>query len=299
MAASRGVSRPKRPLAAVVGGATTSTTNAALVEAWQSQGIDAAWLEPKALRLLADGDLVVTRLDVRPTLDGVEPGLLELLPLPHRGVRVVNGPGALLRAHDKLRTARRLAAAGVPHPETSWLPPTAVRPTLPPPLVIKPRFGSWGADIFRCDSPADVTAALEVIASRSWFRRQGAVVQRLVPPRGHDLRLLVAAGTVVGAIRRRARPGEWRTNYSLGGSLEPVVPPERACTLAIAAAAAIGADFVGVDLLPTDGDHFVLEVNGAADFHPNYALPGTDVYAAVAEALALPRRLENFALRAI
>jgi tetrahydromethanopterin:alpha-L-glutamate ligase len=287
MPALREVSSRARPLIAVVGGTATSTTNAALVEAWRLQGIAAAWLEPRALPLLAAGDLVVARLDVRPTLDGVEPGLLELLALLHRGVRVVNPPGALLRAHDKLRTARRLAAANVPHPETSWLPPTGARSPLPPPLVMKPRFGSWGADVVRCDGPADVSAALGTISGRAWFRRQGAVVQRLVPPRGHDLRLIVAGGKVVGAIRRRARPGEWRTNFSLGGTLEPVVPPERARALAVAAAAAVGADFVGVDLLPAGGDYLVLEVNGAADFHPNYALPGTDVYAAAAEALCL------------
>jgi RimK family alpha-L-glutamate ligase len=274
---------------AVVGGGVTSTTNAALVEAWTAQGIDACWLEPReAVRELAAGDWALARLDVRPTLDGVEPGLLELLTLLRRGVRMVNGPAVLLRAHDKLRTAHCLAAAGVPHPKTTWLAPVDAAVTVRPPLVIKPRFGSWGVDVFRCENRADVAAALQVLSGRSWFRRQGALVQRLVTPRGHDLRVLVAAGTVVGAIRRRACPGEWRTNYTLGGSLEPVVPPRRAWELAVAAAAAIDADFVGVDLLPSDGGHVVLEINGAADFYPNYALPGTDVYEEVAAALALP-----------
>ena len=275
-------------ITAVVGGRGTSTTNAALVAAWRAQRVDAHWLDPsEAVRLLRPGDTAVGRVDVRRTLDGVEPGLLELLRLRQRGVRVLNGPGALLRTHDKLRTARIVAAAGLPHPETHWLPPDAAAFPLVPPFVVKPRFGSWGADVVRCDADADARSALDRLRARPWFRRQGALVQALVPPLGHDLRILVAAGTVVGSARRRARPGEWRTNYSLGGSLEPVSAAAEACALAVAAAAAVGGDFVGVDLLPANGGHVVLELNGAVDFEPLYGEPELSVYAAVARALAL------------
>src|SRR5205814_4316984 len=87
-----------------------------------------------------------------------------------------------------------------------------------------------------------------------------------------DLRVVVAAGSVVGAARRVAAPGEWRTNVSLGGRSEPAEPPPLACKLAIAAAGAIGADLVGVDLLPTRSGFVVAELNGAVDFRPWYAL---------------------------
>ncbi|MFN2627451.1 MAG: hypothetical protein ABR569_02290 [Gaiellaceae bacterium] len=43
------------------------------------------------------------------------------------------------------------------------------------------------------------------------------LVQELVPPLGHDLRLVVPGGRVVGA-RRTPRPHEWRTNVALGGT---------------------------------------------------------------------------------
>jgi glutathione synthase/RimK-type ligase-like ATP-grasp enzyme len=111
-----------------------------------------------------------------------------------------------------------------------------------------------------------------------------------VRPLGHDLRILVAAGQVVGAIKRVAAPGEWRTNIALGGTRMPVVPPPAACELAIAATAAIGADLVAVDLLPTGPGRFcVIELNGAADFGPEYSL-GTNVFDAVLEALARAAR---------
>ena len=75
-----------------------------------------------------------------------------------------------------------------------------------------------------------------------------------------------------------AAPGEWRTNVSLGGRVEPAAPPPLARTLALAAAAAIRADFVGVDLLPTSNGYVIAELNGAVDIRPSYAFDVEDVY---------------------
>jgi [lysine-biosynthesis-protein LysW]--L-2-aminoadipate ligase len=162
------------------------------------------------------------------------------------------------------------------------------RPELRPPLVLKPRFGSWGRDVMLCRDEAGLAEALEAVRERPWFRRRGGVVQELVTPCGYDLRVLVAGGEVVGGSRRRAAPGDWRTNVSLGGRLEAAEVPPPARALAIAAAAAVGADLVGVDLLPDAGGRYVvLELNGAVDFDERYALGGRDVYAEVARALGL------------
>ncbi len=112
------------------------------------------------------------------------------------------------------------------------------------------------------------------------------LAQELIPPLGHDLRLVVAAGGVVGAIKRVAAPGEWRTNLALGGTRVPISPSPAATKLAEAAARSIGADLVGVDLLPTGPGRFsVIELNGAVDFGPEYSL-GPDVFAATLGAFA-------------
>src|SRR5439155_21147104 len=102
-----------------------------------------------------------------------------------------------------------------------------------------------------------------------------------------DLRIVVAAGRVIGAIRRHAAPGEWRTNVSLGARREPIAPPPDACAIAIATANAVGGDLVGVDLLPADvGTWVVLEVNGAVDFTSAYSVDD-EVFAAASSALAV------------
>jgi RimK family alpha-L-glutamate ligase len=213
--------------------------------------------------------------------------MLELLVLARRGISILNPAGALLRAHDKLVTARILTSAGVPHPETQHVTWHDRSTTLVPPVVVKPRFGSWGSDVFRCDSTAELRDTLDAIADRTWFRAHGALVQALVPPVGHDLRVLVARGRTIGAERRIAAPGEWRTNVSLGGSWEETVAPPHARALSLAAARVVSGDFVGVDLLPTGNDYVVVEVNGAVDFTEHYSLPGRDVFVDLAAALGL------------
>ena len=243
----------------------------------------------QALARLSAGDVALGRLDVLASLDGVEPGLWALERLAASGVTVLNGRQTLLAAHDKLATAQALFAAGVPHPRTSHVAPWLPLPELEPPLVFKPRFGSWGQDVIRCDDEAAIERTLAYLETRAWYAATGALAQKLVSPRGYDLRLVIAGGRVVGAVKRVAAAGEWRTNVALGARREPMQPPADACEIAVAAAAAIDGALVGVDLLPADvGTWVVLELNGAVDFNSAYSLDDDVFTAATAALLATP-----------
>lgn len=261
-------------------------TNLRLAEAAPA-GVTMEIMRPSAtLARLGHGDAALGRLDVLPSVDGIEPGSWELARLEADGMRVLNRLRTLASTHDKLRTAHVLATAGVPHPLTTHVTAPQLGTRLAPPFVVKPRYGSWGRDVELCQAPAEAQALLEHLAYRPWFRKQGVLVQELVPPLGYDLRIVVAAGEVVGAVRRVAADGEWRTNIALGGHREPVLPPLAARELALAAAAAAEGDLVGVDLLPTrDGGWVVIELNGAVEFNDTYSLD-RNVFIAAAEALA-------------
>jgi RimK family alpha-L-glutamate ligase len=272
---------------AIVAHHSTPTNLALAARSWNGQ--PAELLTPQeALLKLGHGDLALARLDVREDLGGVEEGLRSLDRLAEAGVVILNRPNAILRAHDKLLTARTLRQAGLPHPRTTLIEPNQEPPTdLDYPAVVKPRFGSWGKEVVLCDEREDLARTLERLASRAWFRQGGVLAQELIPPLGHDLRLVVAGGTIIGAAKRIAAPGEWRTNVALGASAVPVEPPPVAAQLALEAAAASGLDLVGVDLLPTGpGGFCVIELNGAVDFRPVYSLPGRSVYDDAVAALA-------------
>jgi RimK family alpha-L-glutamate ligase len=263
-----------------------SETNDKLAGAAMSLGLPASVLAPRdGLCLLEPGDVALGRLDVREGLDGVEEGLRELGQLREAGVTVLNGPGVLAAAHDKLLTARILRRAGVPHPRT-WLVADGIPSPAPElPVVLKPRFGSWGRDIALCRTPEALQEELARIAHRPWFVEHGALAQELVPPLGWDLRIVVAGGAVVGAARRIARAGEWRTNVALGARVEACSPPPLARRLALEAAAAVRGDLVGVDLLPLGDGFVVIEVNGAVDFRPAYRLGPGDIFRATVHEL--------------
>ena len=263
--------------------------NAELAKGLRARGIDAWVLTPDAaVATLGRGDVAVVRLDIVPTLDGFEAGLERIPALQLAGVRVLNSPWAVVGAHDKGETARRLAAARLPHPKTVHVRSPGDPIALEPPVVVKPRFGSWGVDVFRCSTTAELRRRLQALERRPWFKRQGALVQELLPSAPRDLRLVVAGGVVVGGACREPGEGEWRTNVSLGGRLVRADPDAEAELLALAAVGAVGGDLVGVDLMPlAGGGYAVLELNAAAEFDRRYSLRGRNVYSALAEALAL------------
>lgn len=248
-------------------------------------GVESLLLTPaQALARLGPGDVALGRLDVLHSLDGIEPGAWAFEALEDGGCRLLNRRRSILDAHDKRRTAKVLAAAGLPHPATQVVRRAEAEVDLEPPFVVKPPFGSWGEDVLLCPDRRALARCLRDLRDRPWFGATGAVVQELVPPIGHDLRLVVAGRRVVGAIERVAPVGEWRTNVALGGIRRPVVPPPRACDLAVAAATALGIDLVGIDLLPVGaGEYVVLELNAAVEFTPEYA--AEDAYGAAVSAL--------------
>lgn len=262
-----------------------SETNLRLVEA-APLGVQAEIVRPSRIRSwLGPGDAALARLDVLRSLDGMENGSFEVGLLENDGIPVLNPLSALMATHDKLQTARILEAAGLPHPRTTHVENTGDVGDVELPVVLKPRFGSWGSDVMLCTTHRQLTESLAEISERPWFRTHGVLMQELIPPLGHDLRVVVSGGQVVGAVRRQAAEGEWRTNVALGAERQHADPPRAAIELALGAAAAVGADLVGVDLLPIVDDGWaVIELNGAVEFNDEYSLGG-DVFSLAMNAL--------------
>ncbi|MGE0280546.1 MAG: RimK family alpha-L-glutamate ligase [Rhizobiaceae bacterium] len=183
--------------------------------------------------------------------------------LEKMGVPVWNSAGAIERCVDKSMTTFLLAHAGLPTPATFAVEgieaarAIATRECPAGALVLKPLFGAQGQGIRLIHGPDDLPSREEV-ANVFYLQRY---IPRAGPP-FQDFRVFVCAGRAVAMMSRRN--DDWITNVNRGGK---PVPTSRELEgelsrLAIAAAAAVGASFAGVDILFNDGGKaFVLEVN--------------------------------------
>src|SRR4051794_15341825 len=177
------------------------------------------------------------------------------------GVRAVNGAPAIERTVDKFLASALLAAAGIPTPRTVACERAedalAAFAELGGDVIVKPLFGSMGMGMARVEN-ADVAQrvfrALEL-------ERAVYYLQETVEHGGRDVRAFVVGDRVVAAI---SRVGDgWRANLARGARAEGVRLKPAQEELCLRAAAAVGADYAGVDLLRgADGHEYVVEVNG-------------------------------------
>ena len=224
---------------------------------------------------LDGADLVLARIIPSGSLEQIIFRVDALHRLEDRGIQVVNSPRAIERTVDKFWTSALLEQCGVPTPETVVCenPEEALAGFRAlGDVIVKPLFGSMGLGMVRV---SDEEMAYRV------FRTIGQIrgvyyLQRAIDHDGADLRVFVIGGRVLGAIERRA--AGWRTNLARGGTARSVALSDALSALAIRAAAAVGADYAGVDLLTgRDGMTYVLEVNGIPGWKGLQEATGLDV----------------------
>ena len=220
-------------------------------------------------------DLVMARIIPSGSLEQIIFRVDALHRLEERGVRVLNSPRAIERTVDKLWTTALLEQCGIPTPDTvvcddieeAFAAFRAMGDT-----IVKPLFGSMGLGMVRV---ADEEMAYRVFRTIEQIRGV-FYLQRTIEHDGTDIRAFVIGNAIVGAIERRA--AGWRTNLARGGTARAVQLGPELAALARRAAAAVGAEYGGVDLLTgRDGRTYVLEVNGIPGWKGLQEATGIDV----------------------
>jgi len=236
---------------------------------------------------LAEYDAVVVRTMPPGSLEQVVLRMDLLARLETRGVSVVNPPKAVECAVDKYLTTARLNAADLPVPET-WVcedEETALEAfdALGGDVVVKPLFGAEGRGILRVSDPD-----LALRTFRTLSRLQSVLyLQKYIHHPGHDLRIMVLDGKILGGMRR-SNPHDFRTNVSRQGTAEPIELTSQQEEWAIRASQAVGTRIAGVDLLyDRFGQGYVIEVNGVPGWKAFSKVTGCDV------ALELIKSLEH------
>jgi [lysine-biosynthesis-protein LysW]--L-2-aminoadipate ligase len=196
------------------------------------------------------------------------------------GAKVVNSFNTLLIAGNKILTTSLLNRSGIPTPRTlvSFTKDSALRSidALGYPSVIKPVVGSWGRLVGALN---DRESSMAIIEGREMMHPlyQIYYVQSRVkrPPR--DIRSFVIGGRYITAIYRYAPPDDWRTNAALSGKAEPCPKSPDLEELSIKTAEAIGADYLGIDLMESEDGLLVHEANGTTEFKNTVNVTGLNM----------------------
>lgn len=172
---------------------------------------------------------------------------------------------ALIRSRDKLRSLQILSRAGLGLPKTIFMDYSrdtegVVEAVGGAPVVIKLLEGTQGLGVVLAENQK---AAQSVIEAFHGVKARIIVQEFIKEAKGADIRAFVVNGEVVGAMRRQARDGEFRSNLHRGGHATVVKLNRQEKHAAITAARKMGLDVAGVDMLPSHRGPLIIEVNSS------------------------------------
>ncbi len=209
------------------------------------------WLEVGALERLPLEGFSVIWMRKDPPVDEAYLYATHLLEVAERaGVRVLNRPSSLRAWNEKLGALRF----------SRWMAPTLVAGRVAEltafaqeqgDIVLKPLGGRAGLGVIRvaADAPG-LGALLELVTEQE---RLPVMAQRFLPEVSDgDKRILLVDGEPLGAVNRRPKRGEFRSNLAVGGHPEATELSERERHICAALAPSLRAEglfFVGIDVI--------------------------------------------------
>jgi ribosomal protein S6--L-glutamate ligase len=220
-------------------------------------------------------DAVVPRIGPNVT----EQGCAVVAQFEAMGVPAANGSEAILRARDKLRALQYLAGARIPIPRTAVVREVedvdeAVDAVGGLPCVLKLLRGTQGIGVMLAES----REALESVLQAFWSLGHTILLQQFIrESKGKDVRAFVVGDRVVGAMRRKAPVGEFRSNIHRGGEGQALELSAEEETRMVQAARVLGLEVAGVDYLESNDGPKIIEVNASPGFQGLEAATGKDV----------------------
>jgi ribosomal protein S6--L-glutamate ligase len=180
--------------------------------------------------------------------------------LHRRGERLLNPYPACAVLRDKVATAERLRAAGLPIPRTwSTGDPGLLADRLRDgALIFKPARGVHGAGIRVVRDRRELDAFREEVSARSSFR-EPLLAQELVPGSGEDMKLYVSGPDVFAVSKAFSE-----TSFKENG--RPCAVTDKLRELAARCGRAFGLTLYGLDLIEGPDGPVIVDVN----YFPGY-----------------------------
>ena len=208
------------------------------------------------------------------------------------GTYPLNESVAITRSRDKLRSLQLLSRKGIGLPVSGFAhSPDDIEDLIKmvggAPVVIKLLEGTQGIGVVLAETQK---AAESVIEAFMGLKANILVQEFIKEAGGSDIRCLVIGEKVVAAMMRRAREGEFRSNLHRGGTAELIrITPEERST-AVRAAAAMGLNVAGVDILRSNHGPVIMEVNSSPGLEGIEKATGKDIASMIIDFIAKEAR---------
>jgi ribosomal protein S6--L-glutamate ligase len=172
---------------------------------------------------------------------------------------------ALVRSRDKLRSLQIITRAGIGLPKTIFTNYSKEVENIidrigGAPVIIKLLEGTQGLGVVLAENKK---AAKSVLEAFNGLKARVIVQEFIKEAGGADIRAFVVDGKVVGAMKRQAKEGEFRSNLHRGGTASLINLSSEETHAALQACKALGLKVAGVDMLQSSRGPLLLEVNSS------------------------------------
>ncbi|MBN2890714.1 MAG: 30S ribosomal protein S6--L-glutamate ligase [Bacteroidales bacterium] len=186
---------------------------------------------------------------------------------------------ALIRSRDKLRSLQILSRAGLGLPKTVFTnyskdTSNVIDLVGGAPCIIKLLEGTQGVGVVLADTK---NAAESVLEAFHGLKARAIVQEYIQESAGSDIRAFVVDGVVVGAMKRTAKKGEFRSNLHRGGTGSIIELTEDEENAALKAARVLGLGIAGVDMLQSSSGPKIMEVNSSPGLEGIEKSTGKDI----------------------
>ncbi|UII32563.1 30S ribosomal protein S6--L-glutamate ligase [Fulvivirga ulvae] len=194
---------------------------------------------------------------------------------------------ALIRSRDKLRSLQILSRAGLGLPKTVFTnysrdTDDILNAVGGAPVIIKLLEGTQGLGVVLADNRKSAASVIEAFHGL----KARVIVQEFVKEAGGaDIRAFIVDGQVVGAMKRQAKEGEFRSNLHRGGTSSIIKLSRKEKSTAIEAAKKMGLGVAGVDMLQSSRGPLILEVNSSPGLEGIENATGVDIAGKIVEYL--------------
>ena len=148
--------------------------------------------------------------------------------------------------------------------------------------MIKSTEGTHGYGVFLAKSDQQARQLVYQMLERNM---RPLVQEYVKESHGQDIRVLVVGGKVIASMKRKANGSEFRSNFHLGGSVQKIDINEEQKKIACLAAATMGLDLAGVDMLISSRGPLILEVNSSPGLEGIESSTGVNIAGEVAKYL--------------